>query len=582
VTAAAVGSWWRAIARLWRLDLQRFRVLVAVVVALELLRAAFVEWVLHRDPLATGGVLGGDVFGGDVGSFEFQTLDGALWLATAITTAILVEADHPADDRAFWRTRPVSAWQLAVAKLSLFAALFALVPLLVNTARLVAYGAPLGAIAASAVQFVVIGGSIVVPAWALAIAARTLPRFLAMAAGLAIARYVAIAAAVTFVPSHILGPKFFGGSFRSASNGFAPALADWQAVDRHGWVVALLVTAAAAALLIGYYRTRRAAASIAAGLALIAAPIVVPQRNLPVAADAELAAIVDGGLRLVGSLGLPSKPRIESEVPRPDVLPLRGSLVLSSALPLNVSASPEFGQARLSMRDAELIVEGSPYCCDNADTMAAWAAASGTAPEGTVTGPFGLMPSGNPGMPWNRIILFTVPTRDADRLRGRAVGVEAAVRLQFARHRLVADLPLRAGVAFRTDDYLIEILAVESRSRVAICRFARFPALASLPGPPLRFFVGNPPELVFPAMSWWREKTALDGGGGIGWVQGRTWVARMTLPLDLLWHRDRPPPLPTRLYIVESRPAGELRTTIAARDVPVIDTSDPPGADRRY
>ncbi|MFI5075783.1 MAG: hypothetical protein ACHQRO_00500 [Vicinamibacteria bacterium] len=565
--------------RLWRVDLQRFRVLVAVVVGLELLRAAIVEWVLHRDPLASGGP-----FGGDLGSFEFQTLDGALWLATAVTTAILVQADHPADDRAFWRTRPVSARQLAVAKLSLLAVLFVLVPLLVNTARLAAYGAPVGAIAASAVQFVVIGGSIGMPAWALALAARTLPRFLAMAAGIAIARYVALAAAVTFVPPYVLGPRFFG-RFRAASNGFAPALADWQAVDRHGWVVALLVTAAAAALLIGYYRTRRAAVSIAAGLALIAVPIVVPQRDLSVAADPELAAIVDGGLRLVGSLGLPSKPRVESEVPRPDVLPLRGSLVLSSALPLNVSAGPEFGHARLSMRDAELIVEGSPYCCDNTtDTMAAMAAASGTAPEGTVTGPFGLMPSGNPGgMPWNRFILFTVPTRDADRLRGRAVGVEAAVRLQFARHRLIAALPLRAGSAFRTDAYLIEILAIEKRARVAICRFARFPAVAALPGPPLRFFVGNPREYVLPAMSHWRQETELPGGG-IGWVQGRTWVARMTLPLDLLGmgDRDRPPPLPTRLYIVVSRPAGELRTTITARDVPVIDTSDLPGADRRY
>ena len=271
---------------------------------------------------------------------------------------------------------------------------------------------------------------------------------------------------MTFVPSRILGPRFFGGSFRAASNGFAPALADWQAVDRHGWVVALLVTAAAAALLIAYYRTRRAAVSIAAGLALIAAPIVVPQRDVSVAADPELATIVDGGLRLEGSLGLPSKASVGREVQRPGVLPLRGSLVLSSALPLNVSASPEFGQARLSMRDAELIVEGSPYCCDNVARMAALAAASGTAPEGAVTGPLG--PHGtrkSGGMPWNRIVLFTVPVRDAERLRGRAVGVEGAVRLQFTRHRLVADIPLRAGVAFRTDAYLIEILAIEEARR---------------------------------------------------------------------------------------------------------------------
>ena len=194
----------------------------------------------------------------------------------------------------------------------MLAALFVLVPLLVNTARLVAYGAPVGAIAASAVQFVVIGGSIVVPAWALALAARTLPRFLAMAAGVAIARYVALAAAVTFVPPYLLGPEFFGGSFRAASNGFAPALADWQAVDRHGWVVALLVTVAAAALLIAYYRTRRAAASIAAGLALDRrADRRATARRCPWRRTRICAAIVDGRLRLDGSLRLPSKTRVE-------------------------------------------------------------------------------------------------------------------------------------------------------------------------------------------------------------------------------------------------------------------------------
>ena len=99
-------SFWRGVVRLWRFDLQRFRVLVAIVVGLELLRAAFVEWLLHLRPSQRR------QFGGDLGSFEFRTLDGALWLAAAIATAILVQADHPVDDRAFWRTRPISTWRL--------------------------------------------------------------------------------------------------------------------------------------------------------------------------------------------------------------------------------------------------------------------------------------------------------------------------------------------------------------------------------------------------------------------------------------------------------------------------------------
>ena len=95
------------------------------------------------------------------------------------------------------------------------------------------------------------------------------------------------------------------------------------------------------------------------------------------------------------------------------------------------------------------------------------------------------------------------------------------MRLQFTRHRLVADLPLRAGAAFRTDAYLIEILAIEARARVAICRFARFPALAA-PRPPLRFFVGNPRELVVEALSWWRQDPSSPvGGHRLGPAAGR-------------------------------------------------------------
>jgi len=508
----------------------------------------------------------------------------AIWLATAVTTAILVQADHPTDDRAFWRSRPVSPWQLAVAKLVWLAGLFVVVPLAVNTSRLVAYGAPLASLAASAVQFAVIGGSIVVPAWVLAIAARTLPRFLAMAAGCVVAWYAAVLAAVTFVPSYLLGPRFFGGSFRTASTGFAPVLADWQAVDRHGWLVALLVTAAAIAILVVYYRTRRAARVIAAGLALVAAPILAPARDSLVAAEPDLAAIVDGGLRLVGGLDIPSKAMIDREIQRPGRIPLRASLALASALPVNVSANLEFGRARLTVGQSTWTLEGSPYCCGNVDTLAAVAAATGTAPDDTRSGPTGLQPRGFGSIGANRMALLTVPTGEADSLRGRTVSVDAPVRLQFTRHRLVADLPLKPDVAFRTAAYLFEILSIESRAQVAVCRFTRFPSVASLPGPPLRFFVGtHSRERVMPTMSYWRQETELDGGG-IGWARGRTWVARMTLPVGQPWTDDRaaPPPLPTRLYIVESRPAGTVRTTIVARDVPVIETADPAGPDRRY
>jgi hypothetical protein len=107
-------SFFRGVAHLCRFDLQRFRLFVAVVVALELLRAALAEWVLHRGPLLPGQAFSEGVTNA---AFEFQALDGALWLATALTTAIVIQADHPADDRGFLRSRPVGPWTLAIAKL---------------------------------------------------------------------------------------------------------------------------------------------------------------------------------------------------------------------------------------------------------------------------------------------------------------------------------------------------------------------------------------------------------------------------------------------------------------------------------
>jgi hypothetical protein len=564
-----------AVARLARFDLLRFRVPIAIVVGLELLRAAFVEWVLHHAPPDVEGLIGGD--------FAFVTLDGALALAAAVTTALLVQADHPNDDRAFWRSRPVSPWQLAAAKLAVLTVLFALVPFVVNASRLVAYGAPLASLAASAVQFAVIGGSVVVPAWALAIASRTLPRFLAMAAAIVIGWYVAVLAAATFIPPRILGPRFFGGSFRRASTGFAPVLADWQAVDRQGWIVALVVTIAAIALIAAYYRARRATAVVAAGLALVAAPIAMPGRDALVAADTDLAAIVDGRVRLVGGLGMPSKAVMERTMERPERIPLRGSLALPSALPANVSASLEVGEVRLTLPDGSWTLPGAPYCCDNADTLAAMAAARSAVPEDVVYGPTGIRSAANGVVPQRWMTLVTVPAGDADRLRDRAVDVEAPLRFQFTRHRLVGELPLRAGAAFRTNAYLLEILSVEPRAQVAVCRFSRFPALASPPGPPLRFFVGtHARERVLPATSHWRQETELPGGG-IGWAQGRTWVVRMVLPLGFAGPglSERRPALPTRLAIVESRPAGVVRTSIVARDVPVVDSADS-AYDRRF
>ena len=61
-----------------RFDLRRFRVLVLLLVALELARAAFVEWALHLAPLDMGRARSA----ARSAAAETTLLDAVLWLAT--------------------------------------------------------------------------------------------------------------------------------------------------------------------------------------------------------------------------------------------------------------------------------------------------------------------------------------------------------------------------------------------------------------------------------------------------------------------------------------------------------------------
>ncbi len=128
-------------------DLRRLRAVAALMVALELARAAFVEWGAAPLTIAIG-----DGFGGTFGTEEIPLLDALLVVATVLATALVVQANLPSDDRAFWRTRPIAPLALALGKLTTLSLLLVVVPSTVNAARLLDYGAPLSAAAAGAVQ----------------------------------------------------------------------------------------------------------------------------------------------------------------------------------------------------------------------------------------------------------------------------------------------------------------------------------------------------------------------------------------------------------------------------------------------
>jgi len=531
-------SFWRGVVRLWRFDLQRFRVLVAIVVGLELLRAAFVEWFLHLAPLATDGR-----FGSDLGSFEFRTLDGALWLATAITTAILVQADHPVDDRAFWRTRPISTWQLGFAKLTLLAVVFVVVPALINAVRLGSYGAPPTAFLAATVQITVTAGWIVVPCSALAIATRTLPRFLASVVGAIAAGVMLVRALVPYLP------VYARLAIAARYPRHATFVLDWQRVEIHGWLGALVATAAGLAIMAVHYRHRRLPATGVALLALIAAPIVIPSRAGLQPAAPELTIRVAERIRL-------DEPRLslsQARASTSEVLSL-GARLAPLALPLDVTASLDLRNQQLRGPGGLVTPSFATTCCDDAFSAATLSAATGLPARPTLDQP-------------NQAIFFTLSSSEGERLRNRTIDLDADVRVRFTRHHLVGELPLHAGVAFRTPEYLIEILRIDLARRTALCRMVYFPTLMLPPTPQLSLFVGNRSTRVEPSISWWQlEPFRVEGTGR---DDGRGWARRVSLPLrDLAAER-----VGARLLIVESRPSGGIETRLVGRDVAVTTLS---------
>jgi hypothetical protein len=531
-------TFWRGVGSLCRFDLRRFRVLTAIVVGLELLRAVMVEWLLHHSTLSVDLWLAGD---GDV---EFQTFDTLLRIAMIVMTALLIQADHPTDDRAFLRSRPVSPWQVAIAKLTFLAALFIVWPTAVNAVRLFAYGAPGASLIASAIRFAVIGGGVLVPAAALALFTRTLPRFIAVAIGLTVAWLTAIAIMVAYRPVAVAAVRWLGEDWIEEAR-VAPPIPDWQRLDRRGWTFALLMTLGGTACVVGCYRTRRPLLPAAAALALVALPSVLPEP-----ASDPAPGVATGPLGLVAPLRLPPRFSLSTRLVTP--VSLSAQLQLPQR-PSHVTTTLLLGRVRVAAGSFTPIATGLPYCCDRdgGSPAAALAAAWGAAPPDTKLTP-------DPGF------AFLVSDTDAARLRDRVVDVDAPARLRFMRHDLVGDVPLRAGQSFRTPHFLVEIVDIDARTKTALCRIARFPSLTTRVG--VSFYVGNRRNLVVEAVPWWRVDSSLGGRTVIGGGRGRTWVALVTLPLA---HIDAARP-DARLYLVESRPAGELRTTIVGRGLRVI------------
>jgi hypothetical protein len=534
MTTSAPLSTFRTIAHLVRHDLHRFRALIVASIGLELLRAIVVEWMLHRAPIAIG-----DRFGGAGGELERALLDLLLRAATWITTAVVVQADHPSDDRAFWRTRPLAPHAVALAKLALLALIFAAVPALINGARLAAYGAPVAAHVAATVQIVLSAGSSVVLAWTLAILARTLPRFLAGIAGLIIGAYLLFMATLWYF-------GLAGGGIGSMHVGVGMESAGSES-GLHGWILGTALVGLGLSILVAHYRVRRTWAALAAGITLfVALPQLFPPPPHAAAPPPDLARLLDRPLRpesvtLQGPF--PSDPRQQGI--------LSGALALPG-LPRDVSAGVFVDQVRVEVDGRDVAIDGIEQCCLGAGPIGV-ASTLPVPPSPPIDG--GSVTDG----------LARVTGIAVSALRTQPVTVDARARVVFVRHRLAASLRLAPGAAFRGDGYMVEVLAVGDRFPAVLLRLTRFPHLGAEGAPHLSFFDADAARTrVREASSPVQGLARPSREPAYEWAHGRHWAMRAH---TIILRRDDIA-LGDRLLIVESHRAGEAPARIAWTGLP--------------
>ena len=547
---AAPAPFARTLERLVRFDLQRFRLLALLVVLLEIARAAVVEWTLHFVPASMS-----ERFGWTFGTGEIALVDAILWLATVLTTAVVVQADLPSDDRAFWRTRPIPPLALAAGKLATCTLLLVVVPWVVNAGRLIAYGAPFSAILASGVQFAVLTGFTVAPAWALALVTRTLPRFMASGLGAVIAGFLGRGALLYWLAVWSAN----AGSVSMIGVGLPSFLLDWQGLDASRWWPALLTTAAAFGILVAHYRHRRRLVSIAAAVALLIGSWAVPQRSAR--APESLERLVSGHLDARDIITLPPRSIIDSRLRSATPYPVHlGTLMTLPPLPADVSASVFLRRIRLHGR--EIVHARDAWQCCFSGGMVGVVAPALAEPRH----PGGFYGATGQG--------FEVDLADLDQLRDRAVSIEADGEVRLMQHRFAAEIPLRPGAAVRVGDRLIEVLDYEPRRSTFLIRYAEFPAVSGALDSDLALFVGDRHRnrVSVTTLGWGGPSVNEMMTGPRRQSRGRQWVTRQHVVISDQKVLGLPEP---QLYVVETREIGTVRTSLAKKGMRVWT----PGAD---
>ena len=523
-------STWRTIVHLWRHDLARFRLLIAAAIGIDLVAQGYAEWMLHLAPTEIG-----DRFGGAGGEMETALIELAIWATTWVVTAVVVQADHPSDDRAFWRTRPLAPHAVALAKLMLLGLTFVAVPAVVNAGRLAAYGAPASAHVAPAVQIAVMALGGIVPAWGLAVLTKTLPRFLAGIAAAVVGAYLLVMATLFYI-------GLTGGGIGSTSMGIGlGGGTGWAGSATLGWLGALAISAAGLGILVAHYHFRRTVAAMAAGAALLVVVHLVPS-GPSAGPPANLARLVREPLRPAGLA-------VESAGDGSGLAIIEGRLSVPG-LPADVSAGVTVDRVRVLVDGRDVAVNGLPQCCLGAAGPIGAASATPVAPadDGRTD------------------TLALVRAAAAPDLQVKPITLDAEATVVFMRHRLAAAIPFSPGASFRGDGYAVDVLSrserrwPSERTGAALLRLTTFPRLDRGGGPQLSFFEANPSRtIVNRATAPYAVQSQPARAGVYEWAYGRRWAMRFH---SVVLRAQDVGPDP-RLLIVESCPAGEIPAHVA-------------------
>jgi hypothetical protein len=475
------------------------------------------------------------------------------WLLDALTiatiwlvTATIVQADHPNDDSAFWRTRPIDPVVFAAGKIVTVAVLVAGLPGLVHGGRLLSDGAPISSALVATWQIGVQAGAHVLPAWIVALLARTLPRFVAVGAGVVVIGAFSLISVLNGLYALGLNPTE-GALERFIIDG-------WQMHGSYGWVPAGAATAAALAVVCSYYRTRRAWRTVGALLILLVGIRVWPAIDAgppavaPALADAAHRVVLESTFVHVRRKGWRG-PTLEARFDLP-------------ALPAEYSASLRLRDVTIrTSSGATLSVPERILCCAGLGVRGVLQPApAGTIPRRFADG-----------------ALIDLPGPEADALAGQRVSVAGRGTVDLWRHREVGSMPLAAGARLLTDRYRLDIIEPKyydepspGHSVGLIMRLARYPGWTSESDLDLRFLLATPDRTRVIRLRSTREEieSVETQPEAFFWPSsGRSWTFRV--PLWQYATSAFPSFHGTQILVFETVPAGRAWTSVTARDVPL-------------